>query len=213
MARLAIGYGGLSALWLMLGLVVSRAPLLGALRAGDVSASHWVQARRNAGLTDVANGASASMNTLAAIVTGAAVMALLRRSGWRTALAVPVAMSLELLVFLTVNLAVARPRPAIPHVGSTPTTHSFPSGHAAVAVVIWVGGALLLTRHAARAIRRSAAVTVATVPPLLVGLARLYRGMHHLSDVVAGWLLGGATLWVVFVALGLRNWSPRSRPC
>lgn len=59
--------------------------------------------------------------------------------------------------------------------------HSFPSGHAARAVMLavltlWIGPSWL------------AVILVIWAP--LVGLARVAMGVHYLSDVVAGWLLG-----------------------
>lgn len=69
---------------------------------------------------------------------------------------------------------------------------AFPSGHAMSALV---AGALLLwllRLHGARPPWRWAAGAVAGVSVVGVGFTRVYLGVHWLSDVVGGWLLGGA---------------------
>jgi membrane-associated phospholipid phosphatase len=81
-------------------------------------------------------------------------------------------------------------------------------------VALYVGLAVVLVTLAARGEIRSAAgraaVPVAAVllcaVPFVVGLSRLYRGMHYLTDVIAGGLAGG--LWMVVVLLTLLRLRP-----
>ena len=90
-----------------------------------------------------------------------------------------------------VKALVGRPRPATPHLEQV-TNASFPSGHATQAAAILPAlafGAVALGLHHVR-VAMAAAVAVAVG----IGLARICLGVHYLSDVVAGWLLGGA--WV-----------------
>lgn len=78
-----------------------------------------------------------------------------------------------------------------------PPTSSFPSGHTAAAVALYGGIAILALRVYGR---RRAALTGAVVLwciPVIVGLSRLYRGMHYPS--LAGALTGG--LWLLLVIL------------
>ena len=74
---------------------------------------------------------------------------------------------------------------------STETTFGFPSNHAETAAGVW--GWL-----AAR-IRRAWAWWLAGVVILAVGVSRIYLGMHFTSDVIAGWLLGIATVILLLV--------------
>ena len=67
--------------------------------------------------------------------------------------------------------------------------YSFPSGHAMLAVIIFGFGALLLTNARPRAIR-VAALVIAGLFVLLVGLSRVYLGAHWPSDVVGAFLAG-----------------------
>jgi len=67
-----------------------------------------------------------------------------------------------------------------------------PSGHAQTAAGVW--GTM------AAGIRRRWAWIAAVTVILLIGLSRIYLGVHFPHDVLAGWLLGGLTLWA-FLAL------------
>ncbi|MCW2782195.1 MAG: phosphoesterase, PA-phosphatase related protein [Marmoricola sp.] len=98
---------------------------------------------------------------------------------------------------------VRRDRPVWPHPVQTLVGYSFPSGHAteaaAAAGVAIAIGTMLVRR---RAVRRLL-ITVAVLLALLIGADRIFLGVHNLSDVVAGGLLGAAT-----VLLGLVVFDP-----
>src|SRR6185503_5615958 len=78
--------------------------------------------------------------------------------------------------------------------GSTPSTSSFPSGHSAAGIALWVAIALLVTWSASRRRWRTPAIVIGAAVGVAIGLSRLYRGMHFVTDVVAGWMLGTAAL-------------------
>ncbi len=83
-----------------------------------------------------------------------------------------------------------------------PTSYSFPSGHAMLTFCFYgVLAALLTARISARA-ARLAIWSVATAVIVLVGISRVYLGVHYPSDVVAGY--AGAFVWVLAVAIGDR---------
>jgi membrane-associated phospholipid phosphatase len=75
------------------------------------------------------------------------------------------------------------------------TSFGVPSGHAQSATVIW--GIL------AASLRKWWGWLVAILFIFLIGLSRLYLGVHFPQDVVLGWLIGGLLLW-----LALRFWKP-----
>jgi len=104
---------------------------------------------------------------------------------WRESFFLAVAVAAQATVFLVTTLAIDRARPAVVHLDTSPPTSSFPSGHTAAAMALYGGIALLAQR---RGIGRPAWLLVAL--PLAVGASRLYRGMHHPSDVIAAMLLG-----------------------
>ena len=178
--------------------LVHFGPLEG-LRDWDVSVSEWFVAHRTATWDSVMTFGSRLGETEAIVAIAVIAAAVLLRLHHRWAAAVIVfGLALEVATFITANNLVRRERPPVSTVGDAPTTFSFPSGHVAATVVLWGGLALLvvaLTRHLALR------VLVWSVPVLFVATvaaARVYRGMHFLTDVVAGVVLGVLSLVIVW---------------
>ena len=89
-----------------------------------------------------------------------------------------------------------RPRPAIvPHLVFVDTT-SFPSGHAMNSAIVFLTLGALLTRTQKNRAARLYLVAAAILLTLLVGISRVYLGVHWPSDVIAGWIVGAA--WAAF---------------
>ena len=84
--------------------------------------------------------------------------------------------------------------------GHLPTS-SFPSGHTAAATVLCVALATIITWHTQRTVLRVVAWTVAIVIVIAVAVARVYRGLHHPTDVAAGVLLGVACVIAAVIAV------------
>jgi len=126
----------------------------------------------------------------------------------RLAIALLIALAVELVGFLVTNMIVARPRPHVPHVGSTPSTFSWPSGHVAATFVLYGGIALIVTIVTRRPVLRVLAWTLPVILVPSVALARVYRGDHHPTDTMAGLFLGVAALAIGFAAV--RAWSRTS---
>ena len=107
------------------------------------------------------------------------------------------------LLGFVLKTAVNRTRPDLLDAVATAPGRSFPSGHALTSTV---GSAvlLLLVTPLLRRSWRPVAVVVAVVVPLAVGFARIGLGVHYLSDVVAGELLGLG--WVVITAAAFQAW-------
>lgn len=105
-----------------------------------------------------------------------------RTKQWWYAVIPLIAISAQALVFFFTTLLIDRERPDVEKLDDSPPTSSFPSGHtgAATGLYFTLGLMALRIRHP---VLRAVVVTVCILVPFAVATARLYRGMHHLSDV------------------------------
>jgi membrane-associated phospholipid phosphatase len=124
-------------------------------------------------------------------MTALAVLALVVLRHWRGAIALALAVLSTQAAVALIKALVGRPRPDTGLALVDPAGYSFPSAHSASAVALYMTLALIaagLWRRSFRMVAFSAAALVV----LLVGLSRVYLGAHYSTDVVAGWLVGGA---------------------
>ena len=115
---------------------------------------------------------------------------------WRESVFLVLAVSAQALVFLLTTLLVSRSRPDVTHLDDSPPTSSFPSGHTGAATALYLGIAVVLAWHTRHVWARRSVVLALLLVPLSVGLARLYRGMHHPSDVIAAFANGITCVYV-----------------
>ncbi len=201
LAVAGVGYVVVVLALIVTGLVLVRVDLLAGLRHWDEDVSRWFVPRRTSTGAHVTAFWTELANTQGIVVVAVvAEVVLAARRRWRDLLLIVVGLAVELAVFLTVNEVVRRPRPSVTKLGIEPATFSFPSGHIAATVVLYGSIALLLmlSYRDRRWVR--AVWLVPIVFGLIVGYARVYRGMHHLTDVVAGAILGIAALGVAVAA-------------
>jgi membrane-associated phospholipid phosphatase len=121
----------------------------------------------------------------------------------RLALFVVVTVAGSALLNSLVKLAVDRARPVLPDPVAHANGESFPSGHAQAAIVA-VGALLLVFMPALPRSWRPAAVATAGVFVLAVGFSRVALGVHYVSDVVAGYVLGAA--WLAAMTAAFMAW-------
>lgn len=198
LGTLAIAYAVITAVMVAVGALVVG-PLDGSVGAADRRVARWFEDGRAPRLDELSYWGSMLSETAVKIVltaVAAAVMIAVWRR-WNDALLVAVALILEACIFLTVTLIVGRERPDVERLDSSPVDSSFPSGHVAAAVV-YGAFAIIVARHTVKRWPRMLAVVIAAAVSAIVAWARMYRGMHHLSDVLAGVVLGLVSIWVTW---------------
>ena len=108
------------------------------------------------------------------------------------------------LLNITLKLAFKRPRPVPFFNLSAPETYSFPSGHSLTSAVFFGALAAILTARIKSKRVRVAIWIVSVTMFLLIGLSRIYLGVHYTTDVIAGF--AAALIWILvvrFVEMGL----------
>ncbi|MBG6101131.1 phosphatase PAP2 family protein [Micromonospora vinacea] len=156
--------------------------------------------------------ASTQMIVVVTVLVALALRLWLKR--WREPLFLCAAVTAQALVFLLTTLAIDRRRPAVEHMDVSPPTSSFPSGHTSAAVALYVGIAVLMALRARSTGAKVAWWTLLLMVPLGVAMTRMYRGMHHPSDVVASFVNGGTCVAIMARAVldrGLR-WGRAKLP-
>jgi undecaprenyl-diphosphatase len=102
------------------------------------------------------------------------------------------------------KLAFARPRPDLVAPAARVFTASFPSGHATLAAITYLTLAALLARTQGSRRVRIYFMTAGAAIAVLVGVSRIYLGVHYPTDVLAGWCIGSAwaiACWLVVTRL------------
>jgi len=122
-----------------------------------------------------------------------------RLGRWREPIFLCVAVAAQAVVFFFTTLAIDRSRPDVPKMDESPPTSSFPSGHTSASVALYAGMALVLALLVRRAWLKRVCWLLLLVP-VAVAASRMYRGMHHPSDVTASFLNGLLCVAIAFRA-------------
>ena len=107
---------------------------------------------------------------------------------------------------MTLKLAFKRARPVPFFDLLPPESYSFPSGHALTSACFYGAFAAIVTARIKRRRPRILVWIVCTTTFVLIGLSRIYLGVHHTTDVIAGF--AAALIWILvvrFVELTLRR--------
>ncbi len=97
---------------------------------------------------------------------------------------------------LLVKMVVARARPPQSFWAFAETGYSFPSAHATLAVAFYGFLVFMVLQSDWSMARKRVKVALLGLLILAIGFSRLYLGVHYLSDVLGGYLLGAVCLWL-----------------
>jgi undecaprenyl-diphosphatase len=163
----------------------------------DDGVPRWLQTFRTAGLDQLSWLWSKAGDTHAILAVSLVFcpLALALWRQWRPVLFLVLTMVGELTLFLTSAAATGRPRPGVEQLDGQMPTSSFPSGHIAATMCLWIAIAVVAMPRTTRWWRWVFPV-LAVVMPVGVALSRMYRGMHHPTDV-----FGAAVLTACWIAV------------
>jgi undecaprenyl-diphosphatase len=137
------------------------------------------------------------------VVIALALAVLHRRNASIVAIVVPLAAFASDAVL---KLLFHRPRPTVALI-ALPQSYSFPSGHAMVAAATYLTIGLLLSDRLVSFRAKTLCVALSALIAIAIAGSRVYLGVHYLSDVVGGLVLGAA--WAL---VGRRFYVTRLRP-
>jgi undecaprenyl-diphosphatase len=137
-------------------------------------------------------------------VTGYLLLARKRAAAWLMLGAVVSGVVLNNVL----KFSFARPRPDLVPPAVRVFTASFPSGHATMSAITYLTLGALLARTHSEIPMRIFFMTLAGLLTVLVGVSRVYLGVHYPTDVLAGWCIGTAWAmgcWVLMTWLQRRG--------
>jgi membrane-associated phospholipid phosphatase len=184
---------------LVVGFVLDMVDRNAGLAQWDSAVADWGSHHASPWSTDVLDSLTNLGGTryLVVIALGVAIFDYVRHRNGNVFLFLFVVLAGVVTVNNGVKLLVGRERPPVLHLVGT-SGSSFPSGHSAAAAAAWFAFALVIARDWPRR-GRAAAAAVAAVIAIAVATSRALLGVHWLTDVVAGVMLGWG--WFLLVAL------------
>jgi undecaprenyl-diphosphatase len=195
---LVVGLGGLAALgagYLFLSLALHFRLTTSAVYRADQAAHAWFQHQRSPGLTALFStmtliGGTIGLSSLVAVL----LTLLLVWKERASALYLVLTAVGGALLNLGLKMIFARARPDLTSAISVARWYSFPSGHAMDSFVVFGSMAYLALRQPWRWRVESACLAGALTLAALIGVSRIYLGVHWLSDIIGGWC--AATVWL-----------------
>jgi len=188
--KILIPLGVLSLLFIILTVLVCT----NTIEPLDNATSSFIISIRSPELTNTMNIITNISGSYALIVFTTLFIILIKKKKY------PLAITINLIaVFITSQLAkaiVERNRP-LDMLVSAPG-YSYPSGHSMVGLAYFSFLSYLVIKYIPNKIVKIILPIVFTITILLVGFSRIYLGVHYLSDVLAGFLLGAIYL-IIFI--------------
>lgn len=142
-------------------------------------------------------GGVAVLTTFTFLVAGFLLLTRKRHAAWMVMISVMGGVALSNLL----KWGFGRPRPdLVPHATAV-YTQSFPSGHAMLSAVVYLTLGALMARTQADVRVKAYVLFAAGLLTIVVGISRVYLGVHWPTDVLAGWAVGAGWALVCWLAM------------
>lgn len=138
-------------------------------------------------------------STLYLSIVGSAAVVVFAFLGWRRAIWLfLIAMAGQIVLHHGFKAIFQRIRPEPFFDYDIGDSYSFPSGHALASMAVYGTLAVLVIHRIRSPLPKAAIAVAAAVLVVLIGMSRLYFGVHHATDVLAGFT--AAVIWVAAIA-------------
>jgi undecaprenyl-diphosphatase len=198
----ALGFAVIAAAAVAAGNLVEDVTEGDGIAALDHPVADFVAAHRSGALTVVMRAASSAGGpvVLAAITMTVGVLLGITWRSWYPVLVTGVTVAGNSGLTMVLKMTVARPRPPRGGALTSAAGYAFPSGHAATAAAAFGILAYLCVGPIRSWAARVAVWAAAAMLTTLVGISRIYLGVHWTTDVLGGWAFG--VLWLAIVITG-----------
>ncbi|MFN2484293.1 MAG: phosphatase PAP2 family protein [Candidatus Limnocylindria bacterium] len=178
-------------------LLLATLVALGATDAFDFAVTSWLTDPERSGGVPLARAVTDLGSTWAVTLIAVALLAvLLARRAVGLGLLASGTIAVVALGNSTIKLILSRARPEVLNAPIVEPGFSFPSGHALMSATTYgVLAVLVLRGRLPRPVKTAVVIALAALVGC-VGLTRVYLGVHFLTDVIAGWVLGAVIVLV-----------------
>ncbi len=111
---------------------------------------------------------------------------------------------LQVFINYSLKLLFARERPDILQL-VTEKSYSFPSGHAMINMGLYLMLSICIYKTVKSKKLKYVFICILMIFPIIIGLTRVYLGVHYITDILAGWSLGIAITFVVYKIFDKKN--------
>ena len=166
----------------------------------DDTVSAAIQSYRHVSLTVILEFITHLGDRVAYIIASLVIAAFFffKYGKWKFALQTIIVLLLSSLSNVVLKRVIQRERPTLEHLVAV-NSLSYPSGHAMSAMAFYGFLSYLCLRSDMSFRSKLASVTILVLLILLIGISRIYLGVHFPSDVLAGYI--GGLIWVTFCAI------------
>jgi undecaprenyl-diphosphatase len=202
LAAILSGYAILLALTIAAGFLLTKVILkIDGVSAWDERFSRALVKERSGTTVDASwVGSTLAGGLVIPALVGLLLVVFLVTKHWRLAAFTLFVICVESGTYRGTSLVVHRDRPDVKRLESLPVDASYPSGHTAASIALLGGLLIVLASRIHNTAIRILLWTLAVAIPVFVAWSRMLRGMHHLTDVAAGVLMGIAALCITIFA-------------
>lgn len=140
-------------------------------------------------------------DTIPVIIIAVILLLIFRK--WEDRMKIGFSLALTVAINQLLKIIIARPRPPLERRLITQSGYSYPSGHSMVSLCIYGVLIYFAITKIQNKVLKIIAVSLLTLMILLIGISRIYVGVHYPSDVLGGYLL---TTVIIISSISLLNY-------